>query len=106
MIIVDGNNIFPSQIEALLFEIEGVEPHFQIILNREEGLDVIELRVEVTSNVFAFDEIRKVQKFQERIHQHLITSLGLHAKITLIEPKSLGRTSGKKVKRVLDQRKF
>ena len=106
MIIVDGNNIFPSQIEALLFEIEGVEPHFQIILNREEGLDVIELRVEVTSNVFAFDEIRKVQKFQDNIHQHLITSLGLHAKITLIEPKSLGRSSGKKVKRVLDQRKF
>ena len=106
MIIVDGNNIFPSQIEALLFEIEGVEPHFQIILNREEGLDVIELRVEVTSNVFAFDEIRKVQKFQNKVHQHLITSLGLHAKITLIEPKSLGRTSGNKVKRVLDQRKF
>jgi phenylacetate-coenzyme A ligase PaaK-like adenylate-forming protein len=54
MIIVDGNNIFPSQIEALLFEIEGVEPHFQIILNREEGLDVIELKVEVSSSVFAF----------------------------------------------------
>jgi phenylacetate-CoA ligase len=104
MIIVDGNNIFPSQIEALLFEIEGVEPHFQIILNREEGLDVIELRVEVSSNVFTFDEIRKVQNFQQKIHQHLITSLGLHAKISLVEPRSLGRTRGEKVNRVRDLR--
>jgi len=104
MIIVDGNNLFPAQIEALLFEIEGVEPHFQIILNREEGLDVIELKVEVSSSVFAFDEIRKVQSFQEKIHQQLITSLGLHAKITLIEPKSLGRTRGEKIKRVMDLR--
>lgn len=106
MIIVAGNNIFPSQIEALLFEIEGVEPHFQIILNREEGLDVIELKVEVSSNLFAFDEIRKVQSFQNKIQQHLITSLGLHAKISLIESRSLGRTKGEKVKRVLDLRKL
>jgi phenylacetate-CoA ligase len=104
MIIVDGNNLFPSQIEALLFEIEGVEPHFQIILNREEGLDVIELRIEVTENVISIDEIRKVQDFQKKIHQRLITSLGLHARITLIEPKSLGRTSGEKRKRVIDMR--
>jgi phenylacetate-CoA ligase len=104
MMIVDGNNLFPSQIEALLFEIEGVEPHFQILLNREEGLDVIELRVEVSNNLFAFDEIRKVQDFQQKIQQQLITSLGLHSKITLIEPKSLGRTKGEKVKRVLDMR--
>ena len=83
-----------------------MEPHFQIILNREEGLDVIELKVEVSSNLFAFDEIRKVQSFQQKIHQQLITSLGLHAKISLIESKSLGRTKGEKVKRVLDLRKL
>lgn len=106
MMIVDGNNLFPAQIEAILFEIEGVEPHFQIILTRNEGLDVIELRIEVTPDFIVFDEIRKIQNFQEIIRQQLITRLGLHAKITLIEPKSLGRTSGKKVKRVLDQRKF
>jgi len=106
MMIVDGNNLFPAQIEAILFEIEGVEPHFQIILKRDEGLDVIELRVEVTPDFIVFDEIRKVQRFQEKIQQQLITRLGLHAKITLIEPKSLGRTTGKKVKRVLDLRVF
>ncbi len=104
MMIVDGNNLFPSQIEALLFEIEGVEPHFQIILKREEGLDNVELRVEVTGSFFAFDEIRKVQDFQKKIREELINTLGLHAKITLIEPKSLGRTNGEKVKRVIDLR--
>jgi phenylacetate-CoA ligase len=104
MIIVDGNNLFPSQIEALLFKIEGLEPHFQIILNREEGLDNVEIRIEVTSNSFAFDEIKRVQNFQEKIRQELINSLGLHAKITLIEPKSLGRTNGEKIKRVIDMR--
>ncbi|MCD6397848.1 MAG: phenylacetate--CoA ligase [Spirochaetaceae bacterium] len=104
MMIVDGNNLFPSQIESLLFEIEGVEPHFQIIMDRKEGLDVIEIKVEVSSTVFAFDEIRKVQKFQEKIRQQLITSLGLHAKIRLVEPKSLGRSTGTKIKRVLDKR--
>lgn len=106
MIIVDGNNLFPSQLEAVLFEIEGVEPHFQIILNREEGLDVIELKVEVSSNLYSFDEVREVQKFQKKIHHHMITSLGLHAKISLVESKSLGRSTGGKVKRVIDRREL
>ncbi len=106
MMIVDGNNLFPSQIEALLFEIEGVEPHFKIILDRDEGLDIIELKVEVTPDFIAFDEIRKVQKFQNKIRQLLINRLGLHAKITLTEPNSLGRTDGGKIKRVLDLRFF
>jgi phenylacetate-CoA ligase len=106
MIIVDGNNLFPSQIEALLFEIEGVEPHFQIILKRVEGLDEIELKVEATGGVLEFDEVREVQKFQEKIHHHLITSLGLHAKITLVEPKGLGRSMGDKIPRVIDRREL
>lgn len=106
MIIVDGNNLFPSQVEAVLFEIEGVEPHFQIILDREEGLDVIELKVEVSSELYSFDEVREVQIFQKKIHHHMITSLGLHAKISLVESKSLGRSTGGKVKRVLDRREL
>ncbi len=106
MMIVDGNNLFPSRIESLLFEIEGVEPHFKIILDRNEGLDIIELKVEVTPDFIAFDEIRKVQKFQDKIRDLLINRLGLHAKITLAEPNSLGRTNGGKIKRVLDLRGF
>ncbi|MCD6342491.1 MAG: phenylacetate--CoA ligase [Spirochaetaceae bacterium] len=105
MIIVDGRNIFPSNIEEILFEIEGVEPHFQIVLSREDGVDIIELKVEVTPNFLPFDEIRKVQVFQEKIAQLLTSQLGIHAKITLAEPKSLKRSTGEKIKRVQDNRK-
>ena len=104
MIIVDGRNIFPSHIEEILFEIEGIEPHFQIVLTREEGLDIIELKVEVTPNFLPFDEIRKVQEFQKKISLHLASQLGIHAKIILVEPKSLKRSTGEKVKRVQDSR--
>jgi phenylacetate-CoA ligase len=104
MIIVDGRNIFPSNIEEILFEIEGVEPHFQIVLTREEGLDQMEIRVEVTPNFLPIDEIRKVQNFQEQISQLMVSRLGLHAKIVLVEPKSVRRSTGEKVERVRDLR--
>jgi phenylacetate-CoA ligase len=104
MIIVDGRNIFPSNIEEILFEIEGVEPHFQIVLTREEGLDQMEIRVEVTPNFLPIDEIRKVQNFQEQISQHMVSRLGIHAKVVLVEPKSVRRSAGEKVDRVRDLR--
>ncbi len=104
MIIIGGRNIFPSHIEQLLFEIEGVEPHFQIVLTREEGVDQIALRVEATPNFLAFDEIREVQNFQETVGRHLVSKLGIHAKITLVEPMSMKRSTGVKAKRVLDLR--
>ncbi len=104
MIIIDGNNIFPSMIESLLFEIEGVEPHFQIILTRDMGLTAIELKVEVTPDFFSFDEIKKAENFRKKINNQLSTRLGVHAKITLVEPKSIERTRGGKINRVIDMR--
>lgn len=104
MIIIDGRNVFPSHIEEILFEIEGVEPHFQIVLTREEGMDHVEIKVEVTPNFLPFDEIRKVQDFQETVSQHLVSQLGLHAKIVLVEPKSFKRSTGEKVEQVKDYR--
>ncbi len=104
MIIVDGNNIFPSQIEALLFEMEGVEPHFQILLTRNEGLTAVELMIEVTPDFFSFDEIKSAENFKKQLSDLLSTRLGLRAKITLKEPNSLERSSGKKLKRVIDLR--
>jgi phenylacetate-CoA ligase len=66
MIIIDGKNLFPSQIESLLFEIEGVEPHFQIVLDRQEGLGRVEIKVEMTPDFFSFDEVRRVEDFKEK----------------------------------------
>lgn len=104
MLIIDGHNIFPSQIEELLFEIEGVEPHFQIIMTREAGLSAIELKIEISPEFFSIDEIKRAEDFRKKIIHYLLTRLGLHAKVTLIEPKSLGRSTGGKVKRVVDLR--
>ncbi|MDC7225336.1 MAG: phenylacetate--CoA ligase [Spirochaetales bacterium] len=104
MLIIDGNNIFPSRIEELLFEIEGVEPHFQIILSREKGTTMIELKVEISPDFFSIDEIRRAEDFRKKITNHMSTRLGLRAKITLVEPKSIGRSSGGKVCRVVDLR--
>ena len=104
MLIIDGTNVFPSQIEQLLFEIEGVEPHFQVVLTREEGLTAIELKIEISPGFFSIDEIKRAEIFRKKINNFLSTRLGLHAKITLIEAKSLERSSGGKVKRVIDLR--
>ena len=104
MLIIDGNNVFPSQIEQLLYEIEGVEPLFQIILTREEGLTATELKVVISPEFFSIDEIKRAEDFRKKIKNFLSTRLGLHAKITLIEAKSLERGSSGKIKRVIDLR--
>ena len=104
MFIIDGNNIFPSMIEELLFSIEGAEPHFQIILSRKEGLTAVELKVEITPDFFSFDEIKKAENFRKKISDQMSTRLGLHAKITLVEPKSLKRSAGEKISRIVDLR--
>ena len=75
VITVDGNNIFPSQIEALLFEMEGVEPHFQILLTRNEGLTAVELMIEVTPDFFSFDEIKSAENFKKQLSDLLSTSV-------------------------------
>jgi phenylacetate-CoA ligase len=104
MIIVEGSNVFPSQIEEVLFELEGVEPHFQIILDREEGFETVELKVEVSEHFLKFDEIKKVQDFQESIRRELLVRTGMRARIVFVEPMSLGRSEGRKVRRVIDKR--
>lgn len=104
MIIVEGVNVFPSQIEEVLLEVEGIEPHYRIILDREEGLDTMEIQVEVSAALPALDETRELQKFHHDIAQHLTTSLGFSPKVNLVEPKTLERSNGAKLSRVLDRR--
>ncbi len=104
MIIVEGVNVFPSQIEEILLEVEGVEPHFQIILDRKHGVDTIEIRVEVTENLPAFDEIKKLQDVKQSIQRHVNTVLGIQPTVTLVEPKTIERSGGDKMHRVIDKR--
>ena len=102
MLIVRGVNVFPSQIEAVLMEIEGTEPHYQIIVDRKGSMDDIEVMVEVNEKMFS-DEIRVLNGLSKSITDKFRSSLGISAKITLVEPQSIPRSEGKAI-RVVDKR--
>ena len=103
MLIIRGVNVFPSQIESVLMEIEETEPHYQIIVDRVNQLDVLEVQVEVNERLFS-DEVRKLELVRKKIQNELESTLGLSIQVTLVEPKTIQRSEGKAV-RVIDRRK-
>ncbi len=103
MIVIRGINFFPSQIEAALLAVEGTLPHYQILLNREKGLDQMEVQVEVTREVFS-DQVRALENLQAQLAQSLEHTLGLRVKVRLVEPHGIQRSEGK-AKRVIDRRR-
>ena len=104
MLIIRGVNVFPTQIESVLLSVEGVEPHYQIIVDRQRRLDDIEILVEVSEAVFS-DKIRGLEKLEEELRAEMDSILGISAKIKLVEPKTIARTEGK-AKRVIDRREL
>jgi phenylacetate-CoA ligase len=102
MLIVRGINVFPSQIESVLLQVEGVEPHYQIVVDRQATLDDLEVWVEVSEKMFA-DEIRGLEALEQRLRQELHEVLGINARVKLVEPRSIQRSEGK-AKRVVDRR--
>ena len=102
MFIIRGVNVFPSQVEIALLRVEGTLPHYQIVLTRNKGLDQMEVKVEVTPEVFS-DEIRKLEALQHQLEASIENVLGIRVKITLVGPRSLVRSEGK-AKRVTDLR--
>lgn len=104
MLIIRGVNVFPSQIEHVLMSIEGVEPHYQIIVDREGALDVMEVQVEVSEHIFS-DEVKILERLGKRIEREIKDLLGTTCKIKLVEPKTIQRSEGK-AKRVIDNRKI
>jgi len=104
MLIIRGVNVFPSQIESVLLDVEGVEPHYQIIVDREHHMDAMEIWVEVSEAVFS-DEMRKMEALEKKVRDELESLLGVGARIKLVEPKSLARTEGK-AQRVIDRREI
>jgi phenylacetate-CoA ligase len=106
MLIIRGINVFPSQIEAILGGITGLEPHYQLVVERAGTLDTMEVQVEVSEKLFAnADEIRSLQNLERILTKDLKDYLGLSAKVKLVEPKSLQRFEGK-ASRVIDKRKI
>jgi phenylacetate-CoA ligase len=102
MIKIKGITVFPSQIESVLFEIEGTEPHFQVILERKAAVDELTVLVEVSESIF-FDQVRKQKDFIERIKSRLASELGISVEVKPVEKKRLERSEGK-IKRVVDKR--
>ncbi len=102
MLIIRGVNVFPSQIESVLFNIEGVEPHYQLIVERDGNLDTLEVQVEVNEQTFS-DEIKELQGLSNKIKKDIKDLLGVTCKVRLVEPKSITRSEGK-AKRVIDNR--
>jgi phenylacetate-CoA ligase len=104
MFIIRGVNVFPSQVETALLAVEGTLPHYQIVLRREKGLDEMEVKVEVTPEVFS-DQIRALESLHQKLAQSIEHTLGIRVKVSLVEPRTLQRSEGK-AKRVLDQREI
>lgn len=104
MLIIKGVNVFPSQIENILLDIEGTEPHYQIIVDRKGALDGVTVLVEVSEVIF-FDEMRKQNELISLIRRRLASELGISVEVKLVEKKTLERSEGK-AKRVIDMRKI
>jgi phenylacetate-CoA ligase len=102
MLIIRGVNVFPSQIESVLLEVEGVEPQYQIIVDRQKHMDDLEIHVEVSEGVFS-DEMKKMDALKAEVTREMENVLGIAAKIKLVEPRTLARSEGK-AKRVIDKR--
>jgi phenylacetate-CoA ligase len=103
MLIIKGVNVFPTQIEEVLFQVEECQPHYQLIVEREGSLDTLEVQVEVGESIF-FDEMKKQRAFVDMLEKRLVSTLGVGAKVKLVEPNSIPRHEGK-AQRVIDRRK-
>jgi len=105
MLIIRGVNVFPSQIENALIEIEGVEPQYLIVVSRgEDHLDELELQVEVKMELFT-DEVKNLEKLRSRIEHVMKSKLQIAVRVKLVEPKTIERSIGK-AKRVIDNRRI
>ncbi len=103
MIRVRGVSVFPSQIESVLLTVEGIEPQYMIVVDRQNAFssDELEVWVEVSEGIFS-DEMTKMSALQTTLQRELDSVLGIKARIKLVEPKKLARTEGK-AKRVVDR---
>ncbi|AMV72286.1 phenylacetate--CoA ligase [Desulfuromonas carbonis] len=102
MLIIKGVNVFPTQIEEVLFQVEGCEPHYQLVVDKVGAMDVLEVHVEVNEGIF-FDEMKRQRAFVDLVEKRLASTLGVGAKVKLVEPSSITRHEGK-AQRVIDKR--
>jgi phenylacetate-CoA ligase len=104
MIIIDGVNVFPSQIEEIILKAGDLAPHYRIILDRKDGNDTLEVQAEVSADFPHLDETVKVASVRSRLQASLDEALGFPTRATLVERKTLERSEGAKLRHVVDLR--
>jgi len=102
MLIIRGVNVFPSQIESILLETDGLTPHYQLVVSREGSLDNLDVMVEVDEKIFS-DEVKVMQRIEGKIQKNIKEFLGVTAKVKLVEPRGIQRSEGK-AQRIVDKR--
>ena len=102
MLIIRGVNVFPSQIESVLLSLGQTAPHYQLVVDRINNLDTLEVQIEMSDEIFS-DEVQGLEKIEQNISKSIFSTLGLSAKVKLVEPKTIARSEGK-AKRVIDNR--
>ncbi len=102
MLKIRGVNVFPSQIESVLVGMQGVSPHYQLIVRREGFADTLEIRVEL-SDISLLESYGKIEELQNRIRHNMHTVLGIQCKVSIVEPNTIERFVGK-AKRIVDLR--
>ena len=100
MFVIQGVNVFPSQIEAALLAVGGTLPRYRIVLTREKGLDQAEVQIEITPQIFS-DRLGSLEVLQSKFAQAIEHALGAGVAVRLVEPHTIGRDQDK---RVIDKR--
>ena len=104
MLIIRGVNVFPSQVESVLLEMSETKPHYLLVVDRDNNLDILEIQGEIEEQVFS-DEIKELEGLRQRIKANIASVLGISATIRLVEPGTIERSMGK-AQRVIDKRKL
>lgn len=102
VLVIAGTGVFPSQIEAALLAVEGSLPPYQIVLAQEEGVDRVEVQIEVTPQVLS-DEVGAMESLQSKLGDEIEQALGLRVPVRLVEPHSISRGPGRG-RRIVDRR--
>jgi phenylacetate-CoA ligase len=104
MLIIGGVNVFPSQIESALFTVKDIEPHYQIIVDRVNNLDKIEIQVEIKDELFS-DEVKNIQNLKAQLEKNVSSAISVNANIHFVSRGTIERSQGKAV-RVIDKRRI
>jgi phenylacetate-CoA ligase len=104
MLIIRGVNLFPSQIESVLLEMDETTPHYLLVVDRVNNLDTLQLQVEVEDRFYQ-DKISELQSLRLKIQHQIESATGLSVTVKLVEPKTIERSEGK-ARRVIDNRKM